>query len=61
MSAFEIPMGPASVFTLILIGYFVLTVWFGKPQPVVQVKAQINPPQPAQAPQAERTRDLNAG
>ena len=39
MTAFEISWaGPASVFTLI-IGYFVMTVWFGKaetPQPVVQ-------------------------
>lgn len=34
---FEIPAGPASVFMLILIGYFVMTVWFGKaPEPVVQ-------------------------
>jgi hypothetical protein len=33
----EIPVGFASVFMVILIGFFVLTVWFGKPEaPVVQ-------------------------
>lgn len=37
MTFFDIPVGPASVFTMILIGYFVMTVWFGKaPEPVVQ-------------------------
>lgn len=37
MTAFDIPVGFASVFLVILIGYFVLTVWFGKPsEPVVQ-------------------------
>ncbi|NJL25544.1 MAG: hypothetical protein HC902_10475 [Calothrix sp. SM1_5_4] len=37
MVLMDIPVGFASVFTMILIGYFVLTVWFGKPsQPVVQ-------------------------
>lgn len=37
MTLFDIPVGFASVFFMILIGYFVLTVWFGSPQaPVVQ-------------------------
>lgn len=35
MSIFEIPVGLASTFLAILIGYFVLTVWFGKPAPPV--------------------------
>lgn len=34
MTLFDIPVGFASVFLMILIGYFVLTVWFGSPQPV---------------------------
>lgn len=57
MTGMEIPVGPASIFTLILIGYFVLTVWFGKPQPVVQ-KAAVPKPLPPPEPRAQ---DLNAG
>jgi hypothetical protein len=50
MTIFDIPVGPASVFTMILIGYFVMTVWFGKePQPVVQ---KISPSQPQPPPSA---------
>ena len=53
MNLLDIPVGFASVFLMILIGYFVLTVWFGAPQPVV-VKA----PEPQDA---KDGRTLNAG
>lgn len=57
MTLFDIPVGFASVFMMILIGYFVLTVWFGAPPaPAVQ---KISPhPQPSDE---ARARDLNAG
>lgn len=57
MSLLEIPIGPALVFSLILIGYFALTVWFGKPSQSAVHKAP--PVQPPQAPaKDERPREL---
>ncbi|MBX3022866.1 MAG: hypothetical protein KF799_14420 [Bdellovibrionales bacterium] len=53
MTLFDIPVGFASVFMMILIGYFVLTVWFGAPQaPVVAVQktqAPLDEATPAQS------------
>lgn len=46
MTVLDIPVGYASVFFMILTGYFVLTVWFGKPaEPIVQ-RATVRPPIP---------------
>ena len=45
MTLLEIPVGYASVFTMILIGYFVLTVWFGAPPaPAPAVQKQTKHP-----------------
>jgi hypothetical protein len=58
----DIPVGFASVFTMILIGYFVLTVWFGKPPAPVVI--QRSPPQPLPTPRSTETpvqSELNVG
>jgi len=59
MSFLEIPVGPASVFVLILIGYFVMTVWFGSPQPIV-TKSQQPSPETPKPPRSEEPRELTA-
>lgn len=58
MTLFEIPVGFASVFMMILVGYFVLTVWFGSPQAPVVQKAPVRVPE---EPKATLPSELNAG
>lgn len=55
MTLFDIPVGFASSFLMILIGYFVLTVWFGAPQ------APVEKLQPAKRVADEPPVELNVG